>query len=153
MTQTLALEARDKAGNYYRQGFNCAESVLMAGRELLAPELSPEIVKLATPLGGGLGRAGCVCGALNASIMALGMIQGRTDSSTDRRETSQHAAKIYELFVQKFGSPCCRELNHHEYDNDVHYRRCLKIVGGTAQILIEYLANENLLPVRLREIK
>lgn len=146
MSLNLALEARNKAGDYYRQGYNCAESVLLTGRELLAPDWDLQIIKMATPLGGGIGRAGCVCGALNASIMVLGMLHGRTDCKTERREIGQHARKIYELFVQNFGSPCCSKLNFNEFDNEAHYRRCLKIVGGTAKILFEYLESQNLLP-------
>lgn len=142
----LVLEARNRAGNYYKQGYNCAEAILMTCRELLAPELDPQIVKMATPLGGGIGRTGCLCGALNASIMGLGMLQGRTDCQTDRSNAGQHAANIHKLFTEQFGSPCCSELNFNDFDNVNHYRRCLKIVGGTAFLLFTYFQNQGWLP-------
>jgi C_GCAxxG_C_C family probable redox protein len=153
MPHIRSIEARNKAGEFYKQGFNCAESILLAGRELLAPDWDPRIVKMVTPLGGGIGRVGCFCGALNASIMILGMLKGRTDTATPRFEVGRHAARIHDLFFQEFGSPCCRDLNFSEFDNRAHYVRCLKIVGGTAQLLFEYLANNDLLPERKSEIE
>ena len=100
---------------------------------------------MAAPLGGGIGRVGCLCGALNASIRILGMLKGGTETATSRHDVGHHAAKIYDLFFQKFGSPCCRNLNFNEFDNRDHYVRCLKTAGGAAQRLFDYLETSGLL--------
>jgi C_GCAxxG_C_C family probable redox protein len=145
MTQANASDARNKAGGYYKRGFSCAESILLAGRELLAPEWDLQILKMATPFGGGLGRAGCICGALSASMMVLGMLHGRTNCDVDRSGVGQHAARIHSLFLETFGSTCCSVLNHNEFDNNSHYVRCLKIGGRTAELLFKCLMEQDLL--------
>jgi hypothetical protein len=74
------------------------------------------------------------------------MLKGKTETATSWHDVGHHDGRIYELFFQKFGSPCCRNLNFNEFDNRDHYVRCHKIVGGTAQLLFDYLGTSGLLP-------
>lgn len=140
MSSEAAAKARNLAGEYFRNGYNCAESVFLTFRELFAPELDAGLVKMFTGLGGGFGQAGCACGALNASSLAISYLTGRTASSEDRYRAYGAVKEFCELFEKRFGGTCCRVLNTHPYDTPEHLRNCLKITGTTAMLLAEYLA-------------
>ncbi|NCC69310.1 MAG: hypothetical protein EOM14_14155 [Clostridia bacterium] len=144
MNEELIKEARNKAGNYFKEGNNCAEAVFLAFREYLAPEMAPETVKLVTGFGNGVGQAGCMCGALTGSIVALNMLKGRTSKEGDRNEIYLYAKEFHDRFKKTFGSTCCRVLNKHPFDSKEHLTTCLKITGNTGKLLMEYLLEKGL---------
>jgi len=144
MGQDLALEVRNKAGDYFRRGFNCAESIFLAFRELVAPELDAGLVRMFTGFGGGLGHAGCVCGALNAAVFMTGLFAGRTDAQEDREPGYNAAREFHDLFVERFDGTCCRTLNPYPYDTPEHLKNCIKITGNTGKLLMEYLIKKGL---------
>lgn len=148
MAEELALEARNRAGNYFREGYNCAESIFLTFRELVIPEVDRDLVRLATGFGGGLGHAGCMCGALTASTIVIGLLSGRTDHQQDRFRTYGLAKDFHDRFEEKFGVTCCRALNPHPFDTPEHLRQCLKITGNTARLLAEFLLEKKLVPVK-----
>lgn len=146
MSKDAALEARNAAGNYFREGNNCAEAIFLTFREILAPETDRDMVKMFTGFGGGLGRAGCVCGALAASVAALSLVKGRTNKAEDLEPAYLVARKFQDRFEEKFGATCCRVLNIHPYDTPEHLRNCIKITGNTGKLLMEFLQDEGLYP-------
>lgn len=144
MSQEVAMEARNKAGGYFKEGYNCAEAIFLAFREYLAPEISPETVKLFTGFGNGAGQSGCMCGALTGSIAALNMLKGRTSLEESRDAAYEVAGEFHDRFVDKFGTTCCRALNPHPFESKEHLRNCLKITGNTAKLLMEFLQEKGL---------
>lgn len=139
MNEELIQEAGKKAGNYYKSGFNCAEAIFLTFREYLAPEIDPEMVKLVTGLGEGVGRSGCMCGALSGSIIALDMLKGRTDAHANQALTHEFSKEFHDRFKKQFGSTCCRVLNKQPFETRERIINCLKITGKTAMMLMEYL--------------
>lgn len=144
MSDDLVMEARNKAGDNFRQGYNCAESIFLAFRELVAPELDAGLVKMFTGFGGGLGHAGCMCGALSAAEMIIGFFKGRTSSREDREPCYEAARDFHDRFEERFGGTCCRVLNTHPFDTPEHLRNCIKITGNTGKLLMEYLVEKGL---------
>lgn len=145
MNEDLAALARDKAGGYFKQGYNCAEAILRAFLDILSVPHDPQVARLASPFGGGLGRSGCTCGALTGSEMVLGMVAGRDGLDKPLGDIYTVAGKLHDRFAEKFGSTCCRVLNPDgDFESREHLRRCLKITGGTAQMLAEFLQEQNL---------
>lgn len=142
MNQNLAEIVRNEAGNYYRDGYNCAESVFLAVRPYVAPEINPEVVKMLTGFGGGIGGAGCTCGALTGSIMIINLLKGRENNKGDRKPAYQSAKKFHDIFKDNFKSTCCRALNRHPFGSTEHGRTCLKITGNTAKLLMEFLQEQ-----------
>jgi C_GCAxxG_C_C family probable redox protein len=140
----LALKARSLAGDKFKSGYNCAESILHAFNEILNNPLSPEDLKMASGFGGGLGHAGCMCGALTGSVMVLGLLKGRTDSGQAREPVYDLAREFHDRFVNEFGATCCRQLNPHEFDSPEHLRHCLKLTGKTAKLLMEFILEKGL---------
>lgn len=145
MNEEMAVEARNKAGHYFKEGYNCAESIFLTYRELLEPDMDVSMVRLVTGLGGGLGRSGCVCGALSASIIALNMIKGRTSNKASRDESYKLAKEFTEKFKEKFGATCCRVLSPYSFQSQEHRSNCLKITGNTSKMLMEFLEENGLL--------
>ncbi|HEX3032333.1 MAG TPA: C-GCAxxG-C-C family protein [Bacillota bacterium] len=138
--QELIGLAKQKAGGYFKDGYNCAEATLKTANELLNLGLAPEMEKMATTFGGGMGQAGCICGALVGGNMALGLIKGRTSTAQDRMPAYEAARELHNRFKEKFGSTCCRVLNPGgDYDSIEHKKRCLKYTGNTAGLVLEYL--------------
>ncbi|MEW6663278.1 MAG: C-GCAxxG-C-C family (seleno)protein [Bacillota bacterium] len=152
MSDGLILEARQKAGGYFREGFNCGEAVLLSFKDLLFPNLDPGVVKLATGFGGGMGHAGCVCGALAAGTMVLGMMKGRTSPQESREEAYQLAHQWHERFEAEFSHTCCRALNPYPFETPEHLRNCLKITGNTAKLLMGFLQEKGLVDESKKEL-
>lgn len=141
---TEGADFKGLAGDNFRGGYNCAEAILRAFRDGLALELPDSVLRMASGFGGGIGHAGCVCGALGASIMIIGLLQGRSDASQDRAPVYASAQEFHRRFEEKFGSTCCRSLNPHPFDTREHLRNCLKITGGTAELLADFIDGNRL---------
>jgi C_GCAxxG_C_C family probable redox protein len=140
----IALDARSRAGSKFKVGFNCSEAILQTFNELLNNPINPEGLKMASGFGGGLGQAGCMCGALTGSVMVLGLYQGRNNPTQDREPVYQLAHEFHDRFSNQFGGTCCRVLNPHEFDTPEHLRNCLKLTGGTAKLLMEFITEKEL---------
>lgn len=146
MSEDLAIQMRNKAGNYFKEGYNCAEAIFLTYQELLAPDMDPNLVRLFTGFGSGVGEAGCMCGALTGSIAALNILKGRTTNKESRDEAYQLAKEFHDKFVEKYDITCCRVLNPHPYETRDHLVTCLKITGNTSKMLLEFLREKGLMP-------
>ncbi len=144
MNEALSLEARNKAGNYFKEGYNCAEAIFLTFREYLDPEMDPAMVKLATGLGSGIGQAGCACGALTGAVLAINMVKGRVSKDDDREPAYEYAREFHDRFVDKFGTTCCRGLNTHPFESREHLTTCLKITGNTGKLLMDFLQEKGI---------
>ena len=140
-----SLEARSRAGDKFKNGLNCSESILHAFNEILNNPLKPESLTIATGFGGGVGHAGCMCGALTGSIMVLGLLKGRLSPAQSRNQAYDLAREFHDRFSNEYGATCCRVLNPHEFESPEHLRRCLKLTGGTAKLLMEFMQEKNLI--------
>jgi len=144
MNENIITQARNSAGNHFKEGSNCAEAIFMTFREYLAPDMDPDLVKLVTGFGSGVGEAGCMCGALSGSIVALNMVKGRPSREESRDEAYDYAKKFHDKFVEKYGVTCCRALNPYPFETREHLTNCLKITGNTGKMLMEFLIEEGL---------
>lgn len=138
------IDVKQLSGQYFKEGYNCAEAILRAFREKLSLDLSDEAIKMASGFGSGIGEAGCLCGALSSSVMVLGILQGRSDKSQSKKPIYSTVEEFHHLFSEKFGSSCCHVLNPHPYETRAHLLNCLKLTGNTASLLIEYIEDKNL---------
>ena len=153
----------EKAALLFRQGYNCAQSVVLAFAEELKEEYGLEekaLAKLASSFGGGMGRLREVCGAVSGMFMVYGMFYGY-DSPTPEEDEAMQAEKdnhykmiqqLAEEFKQYQGTIICREiLDKPEGADDYHAakrtnsyyeeRPCEKCVYHAAEILEKFLKN------------
>ena len=101
----------EKAVNSFRNGYNCAQSVLLtfAGKIGLTDD---EALRLASSFGGGMGRLREVCGAVSAMFMIAGFLKGYTEPNNDIVKAN-HYKLIQDLaaeFKLKHGTIICRVL-------------------------------------------
>ena len=148
---------QQSATNYFLQGFNCCQSVLLAFSDIL--KVNPETLKtIASGFGGGMGRLREVCGAFSGMVMMAGFISPAADPSIKEDRTKNYA--LVQQFAEKFkelngGSIVCRELlglaknaakeSPVPSDRTAEYykkRPCPIIIGNAAKIIAEYLANK-----------
>jgi C_GCAxxG_C_C family probable redox protein len=100
----------ERAVKRFDEGYNCAQSVLLAMSEHWGIE-SDIIPKIATGFGSGIGRCGSVCGALTGGVMSIGIKYGADEPSPEKRQNCYELAlRLYRLFEQQHGSVLCREL-------------------------------------------
>ena len=111
MSEAKLTEISERAAKYFEAGFNCAESVFMSLAESIGTK-SDLIPKIATPLGGGIGRRGSVCGALTGGVMAIGLKVGRFEfkDTKSREESYEKALELFKRFEKEFGSALCYDL-------------------------------------------
>ncbi|WP_425057686.1 hypothetical protein SCACP_22210 [Sporomusa carbonis] len=142
------VSVKNLAGNYFKEGYNCAESVARAFRDFLKLNVSDEALKMASGFGGGLGHSGCMCGALSGATMVLGMLQGRTSKEQNRGPIYTSAGDFHSIFTENFGAACCRVLNRHEFGTQEQRRTCLKITGTTAELLLKYIQEKQMVEIK-----
>ena len=101
----------DKAVSYFKEGYNCAQSVFLAFAEELG--LDRDIaLRLSSSFGGGMGRLREVCGAVSSMFAIAGLKYGYTTSNDDMIKGKHYELiqKLAEKFKSETGSIICREL-------------------------------------------
>ncbi len=144
MNEELCIEARNITGQYFKEGYNCAESIFLAFKEYV--DADDAILRIFTAFGGGHGRAGCTCGALMGAISIISLLTGRTSTNDEDKENCySYSKEFHNRFVEQFKTSCCRALNTYDFDTREHAVNCLKITGKTGQMLMAYLLEKELL--------
>ncbi|HEX3051479.1 MAG TPA: C-GCAxxG-C-C family protein [Aggregatilineaceae bacterium] len=94
---------------FVSKSYHCAESTLIALAESqgIASDLIP---KIATGFGSGLARTCGICGAVSGAIMALGLINGRTEPNADREPNYAAVQQLLREFAARHGSTNCFDL-------------------------------------------
>jgi C_GCAxxG_C_C family probable redox protein len=105
-------ELSQKAVNYYKDGYNCAQSVLLALIEHIDPNGKNELVpKIGSGFGHGFSGCGSVCGALVGGIMAAGIEFGSNDSDPKKRmKASIFSQTLYKEFEKQNSCVLCKDL-------------------------------------------
>lgn len=147
MKQQTTSSFPEKAATYFKQGYNCAQSVLLTMQEYHNKRKNKLIPKIATAFGGGIGRYGSLCGALTGGIIAIGLEHGTNEPILEKREKAYTLAqKFYKQFTKECGSPFCRELIGYDLTKpeelekarklNVFDEKCSRLVKKAVEILI-----------------
>lgn len=135
----------------FRQGYNCAQSVLLAFSDVTGLD-DKTAAMLSSSFGGGLGRLRELCGTVSGAAMVLGLVLGYADPADPEAKTA-HYHRVQEFarrFREKNGSIICRELlagvqtvegNDPEQRTDAYYKKrpCPALCRCAAEILDEML--------------
>jgi C_GCAxxG_C_C family probable redox protein len=141
-------ERKVQAVEYFKQGYNCAQSVLLAYADVF--DLEPELAKrVAGSFGGGMGRLREVCGAVSGMFMVLGLHYSAVNPDERSVKKANYAAvqRTAKLFKEQFGTIICRDLlgikrqqeSSVPSDRTAAYatRPCARFVGEAAAIVGE----------------
>lgn len=99
-----------KAEEYFKNGYNCAQAVVMAFADVIGGD-TQAYLRLSSSFGGGIGRLREVCGAFSGSCMVAGLLRGYdNENGVDK---GSHYALIQRLALKnklQNGSIICKEL-------------------------------------------
>lgn len=129
---------RQRAVNLYENHkLCCSESLLLVLNHGFNGGLSSEQAKqLGSGFCGGMGEAGCTCGALSGAIMGIGLLVGpHAKGGLSKKNFRQLARKLHDRFHEQFSSTCCRVLIK-QFDKDKKGRSkfCGNLTGTAAVI-------------------
>lgn len=137
----------NKAGlaeSYMNQGYNCAQSVLLAFSDEI-PIPFGEGARIASSFGGGMGHLGEVCGAVSAMSMIEGLKYGPEEPNPEAKK--RHYMRIQRLakeFKDEFDSIVCRDLLtiHANKDDPDNKLVCRGFVRKAADIMEREIETE-----------
>lgn len=137
------------AENNYREGFYCCEALMSAIRDSFGLNLSDEVIAMSSGMAVGVGHSGCLCGAVNGGVMALGMLFGRSQKNGPKDPRSQAVMRmsneLHDWFRTNNGkrSTCCRVLTR-EFDMGAgeHKAQCIRFTGMCARKTAEIICRE-----------
>ena len=124
---------------YYKEGYNCAESLILASNDAYNLGLDEKTAKVMSAFGGGCG-CGHICGALAGALGAIAAL-----TVTDRAHTTPDFNPLRADFMAKFeaelGSHMCNDLKpKYRTEED----GCVKTCQLTAELLAAYLTEKGL---------
>lgn len=101
----------DMAKQYFLEGYNCSQAVLLAFAEDLGIEKKTAVM-ISSGFGGGIGRMREVCGAVSGMVMAAGLKYGSDNPKNfeAKKELYKKIQKLAEEFKKDNGSIICKEL-------------------------------------------
>jgi C_GCAxxG_C_C family probable redox protein len=106
------------AADYMRKGYNCAQSVIKAyaGEVGMKEE---DAVRMASALGGGVGRNGHICGAVSGAALIIGMKFGTIDpiDFPAKEKAYNKTNELLDRFTAENKSVLCKELIPYDMKN------------------------------------
>jgi len=140
-TQDPAQIARERAEHLYKSGqYLCSEAVLLVANEYLGRPMPDEVIRLASGFPVGMGKAGCVCGAIAGGVMALGLKLGRSAPGGETPGLFAAVKELHDRFQKRRRSVCCRVLiKDLEFGSAQHIEQCVSITGEVAADVIQIL--------------
>ncbi len=119
------LSAGEKAGEYFDQGFNCAQAVLKANGE----NPDAQLLEIAKSFGAGIAGAKCLCGAISGGVMALSL-----------RGAGKVSDKLVAEFKRRHRTTCCAGLSRsYRWKSVEHQRNCRELTVSAAEITEQIL--------------
>jgi C_GCAxxG_C_C family probable redox protein len=142
----MKMNKSELASEYLKKGYNCAQSVIKAYACDVGMN-EEEAVKMASVLGGGIGRTGHICGAVSGAALVIGMKFGSTDNTDkhSRNKAYQKANELLEKFSAQNKSVLCKELLGYDIktkeglkqarESGIMVQKCPGFVSSAAKIL------------------
>lgn len=148
----------EQAEQYFKEGYTCSQAVVLAFSDLVNIN-KEELLKLALPLGGGLGRLRLTCGAVSGMALIIGLL---FSSNVFDEDNKLYVYSIVQELVKKFidekETINCKELLEKakleveiggiaEKRTEEYYKKrpCGKIVYTAASILENYLLEKHII--------
>ena len=146
------MSKAEVAASYMKKGYNCAQAVIKTYAADVGVN-EEEIVKMASVLGGGIGRTGHVCGAVSGAVLIIGAKFGSTDNTNvhSKDKAYQKSKELLDKFAAENKTILCKELLGYDISTNeglkqareagVMVQKCPGFVSSAAKIL-EGIINE-----------
>lgn len=126
-----------RSGTYF-----CSEAVVQTINELLGKPYDENVVKLASGFPIGMGKSGCLCGAVSGGQMALGMVYGRVEGEPMQDRMFEVSKALHDYIIDEYKATCCRVITREwagdNFKSPERKNHCIKITGKVAR----WIANE-----------
>lgn len=128
------------AVEYFNGGCNCAQAVLSALIDYTGLDVETS-QRLASGLGGGIGNANSICGAISGTVMAFGLWQGHTNADKATTFYRERFLKELSQFTPRFS---CREILKRKpsFINN-QMRVCVGVVSKSVEIFEDMLKSDD----------
>jgi len=137
LIEKIGRDARELYGN---GSMCCSEAVLTVINREFDGGLSEEVaIALSKGFCGGIGDAGCVCGALAGAVMAQSLILGKGPLPVEDEPVRKASKELHDRFSARHGSICCRILSKDRDPNSESKGICLDYVESAANICAHLL--------------
>lgn len=131
-------ERVELARKYHNEGYNCAQSVVMAYSDLLPIE--KEIAeKISLPFGRGLAGYREVCGCVSAMGLVVGMLLQYQKQNLTNKDYFAMVQTMGEKFREENGEIVCKKLLGLEPGSTKEKKPCNDYVACAARIVGENL--------------
>lgn len=154
MTREELLESvKKEAEGYFERGeFFCSEAVVHTINRLLDKPYNDDIVKMASGFPIGMGKSGCLCGAVSGGQMALGMVYGRVHGEPMNDKMFPIAAELHDFIKEEYGSTCCRVMTRQwagdNFKSPERKKHCVEITGKVAEWVAEKLIEDGQVEIK-----
>lgn len=150
MKKEVSLRAIQAAGEEnFRKGYYCCEALVKTIIDEFELDVPVEVIKMASGMAVGVGKTGCLCGALNGGVLALGMLFGRTEQDGPANPQSikclELTKELHEWFktANKKNSVCCRVLTREfNMGQGEHKPQCIYFTGLCTWKVAEIIVRE-----------
>ena len=142
---------RERAVEYFEQGYNCSQSVVAPFAEQLGLDLNTAL-RFSVGFGGGIGRLREVCGAFCGIAAVIGLKYSDPANPEDKSNIYAILQQLSEQYKQRIGRDTllCRDLlansaptpgSQAEPRTAAYYERrpCPELVRQAAELLAEYI--------------
>ena len=134
------------ATNYFRNGFNCAQSVLASYKDEVNIK-EDDLLKISCGFGAGMARIQDTCGAVSGAYMVIGLKYGKYNKDdNEAREKTYRLVREFDSEFKKINKTTnCKELlgcnllteegKKYFNDNNLIEKICIKCVECSLKIL------------------
>ncbi len=147
----VAMDPSDKAVDYFKQGYNCAQATAAAFADEMKMD-EKTVLRVMAGFGGGMGGLRETCGAVSAMVFAAGALTGDyppTDKAA-KKALYDTVKRMTRAFQDKHGTTNCGELLRlaaceaapdPSERTDAYYakRPCARFVATAADIIAKTL--------------
>lgn len=124
----------------FDRGFNCAEAIFAPFSEALG--YGPEMMRLATPFGAGIGGRRDICGIITGGTMILGLVHGREDPlDLDQKLIAYRAAAGYYRWFKERKQVRCAEIVQGKFSG--HTVDCVRLIDEAQSELYRIIRGED----------
>ena len=129
-----------------KKGYNCAQAIIKAYAGDVGVN-EEDAVKMASALGGGVGRNGHICGAVSGAALIIGMKYGTTDPTDfQAKETAYNkTSELLKRFSAENKTVLCKDLISYDLKNPeelkkareagIFQKKCPLFVASAGKIL------------------
>ena len=116
VTEVSPRAIQREAEKNFKKGYYCCEALMATIRNEFKLDVPEEVIAMSSGMAVGAGKSGCICGALNGGILALGMFFGRTEQNGPTNPKSikcmELVHELHDWFKEANGKKaiCCRVL-------------------------------------------